>query len=127
MSRSISIFVKHSNIQEVVGCVSNFIGHSVNKIEGENSNIFSAYVLGLDIRIFHAHGYEDDRGIPFTRYSTVVDLQSINTMYGFELLYQFSRSGALLLAGQLVRFLNCECIVVENCQHLLAIFPQPVQ
>lgn len=124
MSRSTSVFVRHTDIREVVNYVSDFIGHSVNKMEEENSELYSAYVFGCDLRIFHAHDFEDDLGILFTKYATVVDLQSTGVVCGFGSSHQFCRSAALLLAGQLTNHLQCESIVVEDYQHLIAIFPQ---
>ena len=124
MSHSYEVFVeKYVAIEQVIQLSGEFIGHDFVRCQKEDGEIFFANTVGLTLRIYLADFLENDREMEFEKYSVMIDI-SQNSEFRQKGIWNdlyslFPRALASFISSRL----NCECLVTDDLQSVVEVFP----
>lgn len=125
MTTSTSVFVGPGS---TLGQVAEWIGHMIEHPLTESTNewgpVYKGSLMGVSITAYADHEFEDDAGIEFSRYPIQVQFTRFAGPDP-ELRTELARIMAQLAGSVISSELDCECIVVDETQHLLRKYPSP--
>jgi hypothetical protein len=123
MATFVGVFIDTDRpIASVIPQISAMLGTDCVVEHSDGGNVYSFFLLGLDIAAWDDHGLVPDQGIDFPRYSIQLDIGPLlGEMYRDAL----ARAIALYLGSRVNRQLGYPTIVVENLQRVLCRFEGP--
>lgn len=123
MDSELSVFVDSvAPLAEVRTALVQIVGPDFDVRERDVGTLYCASILDIRWELVAADGYEDDAGIPFTRYLhqlMLVPLHPGCLAAGFAAMYE---AIARYVGERLAVVLGCRTILVANLQRQLAAF-----
>jgi len=123
MAKNLSIFVESGvRIQQVVSFMSSLVGHEFNDTSDDTGTRYQAETFTTLFVLYDDHGFENDQGITFSKYDTVIGFQRAAFCSEEDTYSQWLLTTALFIANKISNAFHCEVIVVSNLQILVKTF-----
>lgn len=121
MSFSTSIFIENScTYEEFVSAIEKTLQVDFTKAKHEPWPISTFIGLGLEIVLVGDLDYDDDLGIPFSRYCYQIRVEIRHRVKEEKYWSGLEYYMAMYIYSRICEELNWKCIVVEDMQKLLA-------
>lgn len=124
MAEEFTVMVKGApNIEQLICHLEQIVGHCFVKSQKVEWNLYQTNVLQIHIDVFDDHGFVNNLGIDFERFDFAIDIQASSPM-GRDLYYiEWLRLCALMISKVLARKWEYECMIVQNLQRIVEVFP----
>lgn len=126
MAVEFQVFVKtESSFGEFVTSLNPIFSHALVKVPDVEWELYRGALLGVEISVYEAIDYVDDREMDFTAYDCVINFDCIPGFVDRTYSLDWQRSLSIAVASIVFNRLKCECMVVEDMKLLVANFPGP--
>jgi len=123
MSESNSVFIKTNvSISEVKICLEKIINCQLEKVNDVDWELYSTCLFGLDIALFEATDFEDDRELNLSQFNYLVSIEYLRGTFDIEYEFDWRRMASIVLGNIISKKLSCECLIVHNMESVVERF-----
>lgn len=124
MSESYSVFInKKASLNEIKACLENILNSTLNN-EGSEWDIYITNILGLEIMLLEAVGYEEEEedDIKLSDYSYYVSVDYLPHAFDEIYIDDWRMLTSIIIGNMISKRLNCKCLVLKNMQKIIETF-----
>lgn len=101
-------------VEQVAKALAEFIGHDLVKNPNVDWDLYVTWIVGLKLYIKSTEGFEDDRDVKFTQYSTIIDIEEVYWKIPEIGNGNWSYRFALVAGSYLSDRLDIECLIIDD-------------